>query len=126
MNKEKCITKEKYEELYKIDEEIEAKEDLSLGDDLETFVTNVQHGEITKKTISDENWNSFFLIRLLDTKDRKKLDQKDQEFMETFEYNIVGKADVPKEEWDLSESNLKFSQSFCSRLTLFIEASENS
>ena len=120
MTKNKCITKEKYEEEYKINEDIEEREDLSLGDDLETFVTNIKQGRITKET----SYEVKFLIRLLNAKDRRRLDQKDIEYMETFIYNDFGEADVPKEEWESSESDLKFSLSWCYRHTYLIEASE--
>ena len=122
MRKRKCITKEKYEEAYKINDDIEERGDLSLGDDLETFVTDIKHGRLPEEF----SYASKFLICLLDTKDRKRLDQKDEEFMETFAWNFNGKADVPKAEWESSESNLKYSKSWCIRSTYLIEASENS
>ena len=34
------------------------------------------------------------------------------------------KVDVPEAEWNASESNLKFSESYCFRLTHFIDASK--
>ena len=41
--------------------------------------------------------------------------------METF--GMGREADVPEGEWNASESNLKFSESYCSRETLYIDAS---
>ena len=120
MAKYRCITKEKYEEAYKINEDIEERGDLSLGDDLETFVTNIKHGRLAKACSFEDN--KKFLIRLLNGNERRRLDQKDKKFVETFEYND---ADVPKAEWEASESNLKFSISRCFRITHFIEWSEN-
>ena len=120
--KQRCITKEKYEEAYKINKKIEERGDLSLGDDLETFVTNMKHGEMTEEALPFAS--ETFLIRLLNANDRKRLDQKDKGFMETFFHNSFGGADVPKKEWESSESNLKFSQSFCWRWTYCLECSE--
>ena len=128
MYKQNCITKEKYTEEYKINDEIGEREELSLGEDLETFLTNIKQGRLTNETIAyEEDFTKYtFLIRLLNANDRRRLDQKDKEFMETFFRNSYGEADVPREEWESSESNLKFSQSWCHRETHFIEASENS
>ena len=42
MSKQKCITKEKYEKLYKTDEESEKRMDLSVGEDLETFIGRIK------------------------------------------------------------------------------------
>ena len=122
MIKVKCITKEKYEEEYQINEDIEKREDFSLGDDLETFVANIKQGGLPEES----SYVRKFLICLLNTNDRRRLDQKDKEYMETFCNNDLGEADVPKEEWESSESSLKFSQSWCWRSTYLIEWSENS
>ena len=81
MFKQRRITKEKYEQEYKINDEIDERGDLTLGDDLETFVTNIKHGGMAKATISD---GETFLICLLNSNDRRRLDQKDKEFMGTF------------------------------------------
>ena len=53
MYKENCITKEKYEEMYKTDEESEKRMDLSVGEDLETFIGRIKNGEINKDTIPE-------------------------------------------------------------------------
>ena len=42
--------------------------------------------------------------------------------METFW--LEREADVPEAEWNASESNLKFSESICHRVTHFIDASK--
>ena len=44
-----CITKEKYEEIYKANEEIEEREDLSVGEDLETFIGKIKDGKMNKE-----------------------------------------------------------------------------
>ena len=129
MGKEKCITKEKFEEMYKTEEESETRMDLSVGEDLETFIERIKNGKINKDTIPEGGekvagkWP--FLLCLLDKEERKKLEQKDEDFMLTFyETQFGNEADVPKAEWDASESNLKFSYSLCSRVTHFIDASK--
>ena len=128
MYKENCITKEKYEEMYKTDEESEKRMDLSVGEDLETFIGRIKNGEINKDTIpEDGEYKELFLLCLLDEEERKKLEQKDEDFMYTFYEHILGEeADVPEAEWKASESNMKFSKSECWRRTYFIDASINS
>ena len=123
MYKEKCITKEKFEEKYKTEEKNERRIDLSVGEDLETFIERIKNGEINKDTIPEHGDRKYlFLLCLLDKEERKKLDQKDEDFMKKFTW---GKdADVPEAEWNASESNLKFSKSECYRRTHFIDASK--
>ena len=125
MVKEKCITKEKFEEMYQTEKESETRMDLSVGEDLETFIERIKNGEINKDTIpEDGDSKKSFLLCLLDKDERKKLEQKDEDFIKTFELNIIGRADVPEAEWKASESNLKFSRSACYRITHFIDRSK--
>ena len=125
MSKDRCITKEKFEEMYQTKEESETRMDLSVGEDLETFIERIKNGEINKDTIPEHgDRKNSFLLCLLDKEERKKLEQKDEDFMETFNFNQMGEADVPEAEWNASESNLKFSESYCFRLTHFIDASK--
>ena len=122
MNKEMCITQEKFEDMYKTKEESETRIDLSVGEDLETFIERIQNGEINKSTIPERGESMVsFLLCLLNKEERKKLEQKDYYFMETF--NLRREADVPEAEWNASESNLKFSKSSCLRVTHFIDSS---
>ena len=121
MSKDHCITKEKFEEMYKTEEESETRMDLSVGEDLETFIERIKNEKINKDTIpEDEETKHLFLLCLLDKEERKKLEQKDFDFMETFCW--PEEADIPEAEWKASESNLKFSSSLCSRHTYFIDA----
>ena len=113
MVKTNCITMEKYEEMYKTNEESEKREDLSVGEDLETFIGNIKMG---KFPIS-EDYNPSFLLCLLDTAKRRKLEEKDKDFLQTF-YDV--EADVPDAEWKESESNMKFAKFSCRRRTYFI------
>ena len=122
MYKRHCITKEEFEEMYQTKEESETRRDLSVGEDLETFIERIKNGEINKGTIPERgDRKNSFLLCLLDKKERKKLEQKDKDFMETFRWSR--EADVPEAEWKASESNLKFSNSVCIRVTHFIDAS---
>ena len=122
MSKDRCITKEKFEEMYQTKEESETRMDLSVGEDLETFIERIKNGEMNKDTIPEyEERKGSFLLCLLDKEERKKLEQKDEDFMETFDWG--SEADVTEAEWKESESNLKFSNSFCYRFTRFIDAS---
>ena len=122
MHKDNCITKEKFEEMYKTKEESETRIDLSVGEDSETFIERIKNGEINKNAIpEDGDYKNSFLLCLLDKEDRKKLEQKDEDFMRTFYWDR--EADVTEAEWNASESNLKFSKSFCSRRTRFFDAS---
>ena len=124
MFKENCITKEKFDEMYKTKEESEERMDLSVGEDLETFIEKIKNGEINKDTIpEDGEEKETFLLCLLDEEERKKLERKDKDFMETFfEHIIEREADVPEAEWKASESNMKFAKSRCYRKTYFIDA----
>ena len=127
MWKENCITKERYEQMYKTNEENDKRMDLSVGEELETFIDKIKDGKINKDTIPKDGDRIFaFLLCLLDEEERKKLEQKDEDFMKTFRFRGIGKADVPEAEWKASESNMKFSKSECWRRTYFIDASINS
>ena len=123
MYKTNCITKEKFEEMYKTEEESEIRMDLSVGEDLETFIERIKNGEINKDTIPEDGEDKdLFLLCLLDKEERKKLEEKDEDFMETFQ--LGEEADVPEAEWNVSESNLKFSRSVCIRDTYYIDTSK--
>ena len=121
MFKDDCITKEKFEKMYKINEESAKRRNLSIGEDLETFIKRIKNGEINKDTIPENGDRSnTFLLCLLDKEERKQLEQKDEDFLETFVSNCRGNADVPEAEWAASESNLKFANTDCFRYTYFI------
>ena len=117
MGKNKCITKEEFEEMYQTQEESETRMDLSVGEDVETFIERIKNGEIDTR----RDYKNSFLLCLLNKEERKKLEQKDEDFMKTF---ASREADVPEAEWIASESNLKFSRSSCSRKTYLIDASK--
>ena len=113
--------------MYQTKEENETRMDLSVGEDLETFIEIIKNGEINKDTIPEGGeYKSSFLLCLLDKEERKKLERKDEDFMETFRETFWGReADVPEAEGKASESNLKFSRLGCYRFTLFINASKS-
>ena len=74
---------------------------------------------LKKETIPDDgDSNSTFLLSLLDEEQRKKLEQKDHAFMQTFMFKD---ADVAEAEWKASEFNSKFAYSLCRRATYFID-----
>ena len=127
MTKEKCITREKYGEMYQTDEESDTRMDLSVGEDLETFIEKIKNGKMNKDTIPKHylgDYRKTFLLCLLDEEESKKLEQKDETFMKIFsEHNFGREADVPETEWKASDSNMKFAKSSCSRKTYFIDAS---
>ena len=125
MRKENCITKEKFDEMYKTKEESEERMDLSVGEDLETFIERIKNGKINKDTIPEDGEKKrTFLLCLLDEEERKKLERKDLDFMKTFwEHFYGGGADVPEAEWKVSEYNMKFAKSDCRRWTHFIDTS---
>ena len=107
--------------MYKTEKENETRKDLSVGEDLETYIERIKHGQIKKDRIPEDGENKYsFLLCLLDKEERKKLEQKDEDFMRTFS---LGEAfDVPEAEWKASESNQKFSTAYCHRRTHFIDA----
>ena len=53
MEQQYCITKEKYVRMYETNQECETREDLSVGEDLETFIENIKSGKINKDTITN-------------------------------------------------------------------------
>ena len=130
MSKQNCITKEKYLEMYKTNEDSEKRKDLSVGEDLETFIGNIKSGKLKKDTIPEDGdyklvYNESFLLCLLDEEESNKLEQEDEDFMETFHDFIdpdYRSPDVPAAEWAASESSLKFARSECWRATYFIDA----
>ena len=139
MMKEQCITKEKHDEMYKTNEESNERKDLSVEEDLESFIERIKTGKINYKethykgTILEKiDEAETFSLCLLDKEKRKKLEQKDEEFMKTFYHHeshhdfyrkkYYGDVDVPEAEWKASESNLKFAKSVCFRETYLIDA----
>ena len=127
MDKFNCITMEQYEEMYKTNEDSERRKDLSVGEDLETFIANIKNGEINRCHRRCEDFNITFLLCLLDKEEREKLERKDADFMKTFFDHSYGglkevPIDVPEAEWKASESNMKFARSRCLRKTYFIDA----
>ena len=97
-DKHECITKEKYDEMYKTNEESEKRMDLSVGEDLESFIENIKNGKMNEDTMScsrccqpQADRSQPFLICLLDGAQRRKLEQKDQAFMEKFSNHYLEK-----------------------------------
>ena len=127
MYKQHCITMEKYEEMYKTNERSDTRKDLSVGEDLESFIERIKTGKINNDTISSSSGircetRRPFLLCLLDEEDRKKLEQKDNDFMKSFINHFKNQVDIPEAEWKASESNLKFAWSVCLRHTYLFDA----
>ena len=129
MWKENCIKKEEFDIEYGITNTEEKnekdvkqeREDYTVGEDLETFVKRIRIGEITKESIpEDGEYKSSNILCLLDNEERKKLDMKDPDYLETF---IHGEnADVSEEDWKTTEyKHLKFSKSIAFRRTYVID-----
>ena len=119
MCKFNCITKEKYDEMYKTNKEYDERINLTAGEDLETFIAKIKFGEINKNTIPyDGDFQQTFLLCLLNEEETTKLEQKDEAFLETFRKGVV---DIPAAEWKESGSSLKFARSRCTRDTYFID-----
>ena len=96
-----CITKEKIDQLYgitngedknKIDNA--KRDDLSVGEDLETYIRRIINGEVTSETIPENGEiKRSHLICLLCREKRRNLDMENEDFLKTF---LRSKPDVPK------------------------------
>ena len=81
----------------------------------------------------EAEYKESYLLRLLNKEERRKLDEKDQAFYNTFYGNhmmlplsMLNKVDVPEREWKKTEyKHLKFSRSKSSRITAVIHNDEN-
>lgn len=138
MRKDYCITKEQFDIEYGIKHDDEKnnvmnekeRDDLSVGEDLETFIRRIKNGEIEKETCPEGEMKKTHSLCLLDKDQRRKLDRKDQDFLRTFEWghisilpDRIGLADVTVEEWKKTEyKHLKFSKSSAWRRTIFVQA----
>ena len=83
MMKEQCITKEKHDEMYKTNEESNERKDLSVEEDLESFIERIKTGKINYKethykgTILEKiDEAETFSLCLLDKEKRKNLNKK--------------------------------------------------
>ena len=100
MSKNNCITKEKYDAMYKKMEDNDNRKDLSVGEDLETLMRKIKNHKMNKDSIPfDGDFKESFLLCLLDKEERKKLEEKDEAFMETFCLHDIGKVDVREKDW---------------------------
>ena len=126
MFKRNCITKEKFDLEYEIkndenDINNEERDDLSVGEDLESLYSRIKNGEMTEERFSGDGEHKFSkLLCLLNEDERRKLERKDKDFLRTFAYNYF--ADVQPNEWKNTEfEHLKFSKSLADRRTAFID-----
>ena len=81
----------------------------------------------------EPNYKESYLLRLLNKEERRKLDNGDQAFFNTFYGNhiilplsMLSYVDVPEREWKKTKyKHLKFSRSKSSRITSVINIDEN-
>ena len=120
--KSHCITQEEFEENYCVDDQIDDRNDLSVGEDLESFLERIKNGVICKETlpVNDEYKESFNLC-LLKPEEMVKLQQQNETFIKTFSRT---NPDIPKALMAESESKKKFSKTFCWRKTCFTKAGD--
>ena len=115
----KLVTKEKVKQAYegKLKNEKDWKRyEQSIGDDLETFFTNLQ----SQKEIKNEFAWSFFLPKL--TEDELKLvEQKNEQHLSTYGWHYIGRnPDVDPEEMKKSDSRSKYVHGRCWRSTIHL------
>ena len=109
MWRDRLITKEKMEKFY-IGKEARR---ISVNDDLETLFEEVQLGKEPADYVA-----TFFLPKLSE-EELKLVEQKDENFMLTFEYRM---NDVTKAEMAASESDSKFVDGYVGRRTFTINS----
>ena len=125
-------TKECFDKLYGIKNDEEEQEignnernDFSVGEDLETLVRRIKNGQMI-----EADYKESYLLCLLNKEERRKLDNKDQDFLNTFYGNHMPlsfqkNVDVPEGEWKKTKyKHLKFSRSKSSRITSVIHIDE--
>ena len=116
--KQRCITKEDFEVFYKVDEDVDRRDDVSIGEDLESLLERIKSGKICNGLVPvNDEMKESFNIQLLTPEEMVKLQQKDETFLKTFASND---PDVPKKKMDESDSKKKFSYSSCWRKTCFM------
>ena len=116
----KLVTKEKVKQAYegKLKNEEEWKlYEQSIGDDLETFFTNLQ----SQKEIKNEYVWSFFLPKL--TEDELKLvEQRNEQHLSTYWRHYIGlNPDVDPEVMKKSDSRSKYVYGQCFRRTMHLK-----
>ena len=112
----RCVTKEKYEQLYENGGEIDGgRTKLSLGDDLEDFLNRIKNNEIHDHELGQEdNWINTFHLSMLSPEQKRKLAISDNDYLKTFHNHD---PDIPKTEMAKSESKSKYAFSLCRRAT---------
>lgn len=108
------ITKEEYELMYETDKKSDEREDLSVGEGLETFVEKIKNGRVNENTIPiDGALSRTFLLSLLSEEESNKLEQLDPGFMRTFTMH----ADTS---WRVNPDIQEYINSDCKCRTYFI------
>ena len=92
MHKNNCITKENFLQDYQTSKELQTRDDLSIGEDLETFIKRIKNGDLNKKTVPERGESKGrFLLCLMDSEERKNWIEKMTIFGQRFGIMIVEK-----------------------------------
>ena len=119
-----CITKEAMEEKFNIKEGENEDQDVTIGDDLESFIQRITSGQITKQSLSDfGEKKQTCQLNLLTAEESKKLQLKDQNYLDSFH---SANPDVPESIMKKSEYKTKFAETEFWRETFFIEMEQDS
>merc|ERR1712176_62534 len=122
IQKLKCITKEAVEEKFKDKVFSDDREDLTVGDDLDSLKMRILARQLTKNSLKEYGEKKqTFQLSLLTNDERRKLERKDSLFLRQF---YIPNPDVPEAIMKTSESNLKYLESECWRDTFFIVEGE--
>ena len=126
MHKNNCITKDQVLIDYQTNEELETRDDLSVGEDLETLKKRILNKEMTRELIPERGeLKGHFLICLLDEIESLRLESQDKEYLTTYWDDERGGPYIffPLGEWNKSKSDLKFAKSVSWRATYVIDRS---
>ena len=123
IQKLKCVTKEAVDEKYEDESDSDDREDLTIGDDLDSFKMRILAQKFSKNSLGEygEKKHSF-QFSLLTIDEKQKLEQKDSHFIQQF---YTPNPDVPEAIMKISESNSKYVESECWRDTFCIEFNED-
>ena len=109
MQKLKCVTKEAVEKHF----EGSFQGDITVGDDLESFIERIQRGEFTESE-PDISSNISIQFKLLNDTEERKLENEEQEFLRSFQF---ASPDISRADMLESKSKLKFAKFVCYRKT---------
>ena len=117
--KSHCITKEQFETDYKINVDTDQREDLSIGEDLESLIGRIKSGQICKNANLDSSLDEYkesFNLCLLTPDENAKL-KTDKMYINTYSQDD---PDIPEAIMNMCDSKKKFSKTYCWRKTYFL------